>query len=252
MRILKDNILRSSNNTVESGIEDESFPFKNIWDNRFVLQGKIDEQLVIDLGPNYSELSTINTIAISITSWNAGYLVLGLGNTTDADTVNIDITDIAISNDRINLKYLLPGNYQYRYIRITSYASNGGAIQGQLYINYLYLGKYLQLPLARAYEEPIIKNTDNYTTTVSGQIYNQVGYIYREVKQRFKLATKTDKDNFYTWYNTNDRVNNNIFIQFEDDIISYPPLFGSIVAKNENRFLGTKYYPFNITFTESK
>jgi hypothetical protein len=254
MRILVDNILRAPLNTIESGTEDESFIFANMWDNRMVLQGRITEEVIIDLGVDYAELSAVDTIALKLTSWtDATYLELGWGNTATATDGAIDISNIAVVDGIIHIKDIQPTAFKARYWRITSFATPDAIIkQGSLYVNYLYLGQYKQLPNARAYEEPIVNDTDNIRTTVGGQVYTQLGYTFKEVEQSFRLASKSEVDDFYSWYTTSDRANNNIFIQFEDDTDTYPPLFGRITSENQQRFLGMKYYPFNIKFREAK
>jgi len=257
MRILKDNLLRATDTVIESGTEDESFLFRNMWDNRLVLQGKITGTVTFDLGLNYADFPIVDTLAIQAASGSALYLAINAGNTPAALAQWIEIINPLDNSGVINLTELTGAiTNKYRYFRIDTYlvAPTGPTSTpgGDIYINYLYLGNFLQLPNARAYAEPIIDDTDNETKTVSGQIYTQLGHTYRKVSQKFKLATKEQKDEYYSWYNTSDRANNNIFIQFDDLLETYPPLFGKIKSTNEKRFLGMKYYPFNINFTEAK
>ena len=96
------------------------------------------------------------------------------------------------------------------------------------------------------------KTTDRITTSTGGQGYYQLGYDYQDGTFFFPLATKTEKNNFYNWYLTNDRSNPVIFIQFDDNLIDYPPLYGYITEqKNTNRIIGNEYFPFEITFMET-
>jgi len=254
MRILKDNLLRASATIVESGVEDESFKFENMWDNRLVLQGKVTTSVYFDLGANYATISP-DTVSLFIASMTGDSITVSGGTTTAADTAGKNVYK-ATDGTRpavvvVNLEDLTG---PYRYWKIESRVGTflGGTPGGNIFLTYAYLGQYSQLPNARAYEEPLIDDTDNSTKTVGGQLYTQLGYTYKSVRQRFRTASQNQKDSFFSWYNTSDRANNNIFIQFEDDMVNYPPLFGKITGENERRFLGMKYYPFNINFREAK
>jgi hypothetical protein len=118
-------------------------------------------------------------------------------------------------------------------------------------INYFYLGEYLQMPAADTGSEPNRNVTDITNISSSDVILTTPGIVFKTQSFNFTATTKTEYDDFNTWYYTTDRANNVFFVQFENDMDIVPPFFSKITSYVvENR--GATSYDWNITIQEAK
>lgn len=96
------------------------------------------------------------------------------------------------------------------------------------YINYFYLGEYLQLPGIRAGSTPSRLTTDVTNVSASGQINTTRGIVYKTQSFIFPDTTQQEFDDFVTWWESDDRTNNHFIVQFEEDMDIFLPFFCKI------------------------
>jgi hypothetical protein len=136
----------------------------------------------------------------------------------------------------------------YRYWRIVIPGSGGVD-----YLRYFYLGEYLQIPYPEPGSTPNVATNDIIATTSGYQRYTTRGTTARVQSFEFYATTQAEYELFRDWWNSDDRSNNLIFVQFEDDneMTHFPSYLAKVVEFVTNN-RSQLAYDWSITIEEAK
>jgi hypothetical protein len=202
MRILKSNKITSSLITVQS--ESNAFPKENMVNNVLNEKTYVTTYFDVDFG------SAVTVDSIGILAEGSGWTVTA-GATLGASTFTQVISD--------TVTFI---NQTWRYWRFTTSSAD--------YMEYIYLGEYLQIPQITPGSTPQPTSTDVKNRTSGGQVYPTQGTIVKSQDVVAVGLNATEFEAINTWYYSSDRVNNHIVVPFEGSMTVYPfePYFAEI------------------------
>lgn len=225
MRLLVNNKANATNTTVNGEIG--SFPKRYMFENQFVTKTFFTNTIDIDLG------SAQNITAIACYGTDSSYTVKA-GTTASVTDYSNTVTDVLFLDET------------YRYWQISK--------TGDGYINHLYLGEFLAMPGATHGATPQRVASDVVNTTSGGQKYVTNGHIIKTLSLSFPGATRAEWLAFNDWFESTDRINSFIFVQFENTTSTFPPFFARIPPDGYtglSRVQGEAYI-FNLIIQEAK
>lgn len=225
MRLLISNKITAAMITVNN--ESTAFPKANMINNNLIEKTFFTDYIDIDFG------SAVTIDAIALVSASTGITLSA--NSTPAwgsppftTVITSEVTFI---------------NESYRYWRISK--------TGDFFINYFYLGEFLQMPGVEDFPTPQEITTDVVSTTQSGQIYTTPGITFKTQEFSFPYTIQADYDAFKTWWKSDDRTNNIFLVPFESDMDIFEPYFCKVLSNN----IGDRSrlaYSWSITVQEAK
>ena len=230
MRLLISNKVESTMITINN--ESDAFPKENMVTGILPEKSYIDQTAVIDFGSTtservtaiaivYQDLTNVKIQANATDSWGSPSFEQSI--TSSGQIVFIDQT--------------------YRFWRIK--ADNTG------YVNYIYLGEYLQMPGVEENSMPQTITNDATVTSAGYQKQTTRGTTAKTQEFIFPGASQAEYDDFIDWWESDDRSNNCFIVQFEEDMTLFSP-FLCKVAEASDFDRHTLAYEWRILVEEAK
>jgi hypothetical protein len=194
MRILIDNKITADLVTVQT--ESNAFPKENMIGN------VLNEKTLVNTYFDVAFASPVTIDAIGLLAEGSGWTVTA-GATLGASTFSLAITD--------TVHFI---NQTWQYWRFTTSSAD--------YMEYVYLGEYLQIPRIEPGPTPTPKNTDSVSRTSGGQVYPTQGVVTKEFAVTALGLTEAEFTPINQWYESSDRIYNHIIVPFESDMDKYP------------------------------
>ena len=184
--------------------ESNAFPKENMINNVLNEKTLVTTYFDVDFG------SALTIDSIGLLAEGSGWTVTAgasLGASTFSQAISDTVTFISQT---------------WRYWRFTTSAPD--------YMEYVYLGEYLQIPQIVPGSTPQPTATDVKNRTSGGQVYPTQGTIVKMQDVTAIGLTATEFETINTWYYSSDRVNNHIVVPFESSMTVYPfePYFAEI------------------------
>jgi hypothetical protein len=229
MRFLVNNKINDSTTTITVNNENTNFPKENMLGNILVEKTEFDDNIVIDFG------SAVTIDSVGFIAEDSGYTLQAhtadsWGSPAFSTSLTAEVTFISQS---------------YRYWRLYKSGFTG-------FVNYLYLGEYLQMPgfIPNTFRNP--NTTDITNTSQSAQNYTTEGVIFNTQSFEFPGPTWASFQLFETWYRSSDRVNHFMFVPYENSMTTIVPYYAKLGSVNipDSRFNDS--IPFEITIREVK
>jgi len=261
MRLLINNLTNANNVTVPN--ESASFPKENIFSQALIDKCYVESSIDIDFGTAISANSfslfwtgeaNITLIGSSTEGGNDFELTVtrnvyffDIDGDGEPNTFNL-ITgqgDQLITGQGDNITVQSAFNRSFRYWRIE--------VDTPIYVNYLYLGIYLQFYGHNNYPTPSIANSDQTNITNSGQVYTTIGTPTKAISFDFIISTEAEYTSIMNWYLSDERAKNSVIVPFEDDIDKeiVKPFFSKLSSELEPaRDLNT--YDYTLSWIEAK
>lgn len=230
--------------TLTATNENTAFPVENSQDirlSRLFKTTDTDTAIVIDLGENL----TATRFFLANHNLTSSAVITLEANATDVWTSPSYTNTIAYSADMI---YKLFSTQTYRYWRLT--ISDATNTEGIIKFGGIFLGAYKSIT-----QFSHVLTNDRIDTTVqsrsnSGQVYNDVGYIYEKFDLNFPLITDADKVILEDFIDTN-RMKPVYIMLDPDSVTEFKPIYGVISGIKFSRVYDN-FYTTTMTITEAK
>lgn len=230
--------------TLTASDENAAFPVENSQDIRLSRLFKTTGtgvNIVIDLGENL----TATGFFLANHNLTSSATITLEGNTTDTWATPAYTNSIAYNADMI---YELFATQTYRYWRLViSDATNS---EGIIKFGGCFLGEYETITqFSHVLTHNRLDTTEQHRSN-SGQVYNDVGYIYNTYDLNFPRITDTDKSTLEDFIDSN-RLKPVYIMLDSTSITEFIPIYGVITGITFSRVFDN-YYTTGMKITEAK